>query len=187
MANQSITNWITSQADILNNIASNLAPVQRLLTGAAYLIGLSFAFKAIYSLKVYGESRTMMSSNTSVKEPVVYLIVAAVFIYFPTAMDVMLMTTFGNTNILAYANASGNQSTNALFGSGSPVAWALRIIIQTIGLAAFIRGWVLIARSASQGQPPGGTGKGLMHVFGGILAINIVGTVNVINATIYGS
>lgn len=182
-----VTGWLSSHANILNNIASNLAPVEKLITGAAYLIGISFAFKALYSLKMYGEARTMMSSNTSMKEPLVYFAVAAIFIYFPTGLDIMLNSTFGDSNILSFTNGSNNQTTNSLFGSGSPVAWALRIIIQTIGLAAFVRGWILVARSASQGQPPGGTGKGLVHVLGGILAINIVGTVNMINNTIYGT
>jgi intracellular multiplication protein IcmC len=82
---------------------------------------------------------------------------------------------------------SSNQALDTLFGSGSVVGRPLAIIIQVIGLIAFVRGWVLVARSASQGQPPGGTGKGLIHVFGGILAINIVGTINMINNTLYGT
>jgi len=183
-----ITNWIASQANILNNVANNLVPVERLLTGAAYLIGLSFAFKAIYSLKVYGEARTMSSSQTSIKEPIVYLFVAAVFIYFPTAFQIFMSTTFGYTNILAYGPVnSSNQTISSLFGPDSLVGRPLSLIIQTIGLIAFIRGWVLIARSASQGQQPGGTGKGLVHVFGAILAMNIVGTLQIINNTLYGT
>ena len=100
----------------------------------------------------------------------------------------MLVTTFGQPNILAYAPISSNNSSlDVLFGQDSAVGASLSIIIQTIGLIAFIRGWVLVARSASQGQPPGGTGKGLVHVFGGILAMNIVGTIQVINNTLYGT
>ncbi|MFJ1268945.1 type IV secretion protein IcmC [Legionella lytica] len=180
--------WVASQANILTNIANSLVPVQRLITGGAYLIGCAFLFKAIYSLKVYGEARTMMSSHTSVKEPVVYLMVGAIFIYFPTAFATLMQSTFGYQNILQYAPvSSSNQTLDFLFGNGSVVGRPLTIIIQVIGLVAFVRGWVLIARSASQGQPPGGTGKGLVHVFGGILAINIVGTINMINNTIYGT
>ncbi|KGP62562.1 type IV secretion protein IcmC [Legionella norrlandica] len=180
--------WIASQANILANIANQLEPVQKLITGAAYLIGCAFLFKAIYSLKVYGEARTMMSSNTSIKEPVVYLMVGALLIYFPSGLSTVMQTTFGYANPLQYAPVDSNSpALSTLFGSGSIVGRPLTMIIQVIGLIAFVRGWVLIARSASQGQPPGGTGKGLIHVFGGILAINIVGTVNMINNTLYGS
>jgi len=180
--------WIASQVDILTNIAKSLEPIERLLTGGAYLIGLAFAFKAIYSLKVYGEARTMMSTNASLKEPLTYLLVAGIFIYFPTALGVLLQTTFGSSNVLQYAPVnSPNQTLNTIMGPGSVVGRPLTMLIQVIGLIAFIRGWVLIARSASQGQPPGGTGKGFIHVFGGILAINIVGTLEIINNTLYGT
>lgn len=186
-----MADFTQKQIDVLNNLAHSLGPVENLVVGAAYLMGLAFAFKAIYCLKVYGEARTMMSSNTSIKEPAVYLMVSAILLYFKTGLQVILNTTFGAgsySQILAYAPIhSGNSTLDALFGSNSTVGWALTVIIQTIGVIAFVRGWVLIARSASQGQPPGGTGKGLMHVFGGILALNIVGTLEIINNTLYGS
>lgn len=175
---------LANQIDLLTNIANNLRPVNRLIIAAAYIIGLSFAFKAIYSLKVYGEARTMMASNASVKEPIIYLMIAAIFIYFPTALQMLLNTTFGYSNILEYASVNNGRA--GIFGGDSPFGRPLALLIQTIGLIAFVRGWVLIARSASQGQPPGGTGKGLMHVFGGILAMNIFGTLEVINNTLYG-
>lgn len=180
--------WIASQTDILTNIANNLQPVERLLTGGAYIIGLAFAFKAIYSLKVYGEARTMMASNTSVKEPMVYLFVSGIFIFFPTGFAMLMESTFGYTNVLAYAPVnSSSPAMSTLFGADSAVGRPLSLIIQVIGLFAFIKGWILVARSASQGQPPGGTGKGLVHVFGGILAMNIVGTLEIINRTLYGT
>ena len=183
----SLFNWITSQADILNNIANNLGPVQKLITGGAYVMGMMFAFKAMHTLRTYGESRTMGQSHTSIKEPLIYLLVASVFIYFPTALQIVLMTTFGSSSILQYAPvASNNPSINILFGS-SAIGLPLTIIIQTVGLWAFVKGWVMIARSASGGQQPGGTGKGLVHVLGGVFAINIVQTINIINNTLYGT
>lgn len=188
ISGSSLPSWVSDHADVINNIAKAIEPLEQLITGAAYLIGLSFAFKAIYSMKVYGEARTMMSSNTSLKEPLTYLIAAGMFIYLPTSLAVFMKSTFGYANVLQYAPISSNNNTlNSLFGPNSAVGSSLTKIIQFIGLVAFMRGWVLVARSASQGSQPGGTGKGLMHVFGGILAINIVGTMQIINNTLYGS
>lgn len=179
--------WMAEQANILNNLAQSLGPVQKLITGGAYIIGCAFLFKAIYSLKVYGEARTMMSNNASIKEPVIFLMVGTILIYFPSGFALLLQSTFGYNNVLQYAPVnSQNGALDTLFGNGSAIGRPLAMLIQVIGLIAFVRGWVLIARSAAQGQPPGGTGKGLMHVFGGILAINIVGTLNMINNTLYG-
>jgi len=162
--------------------------VERLITGAAYLMGLAFAVKALMSLKELGESRAMMSGKASIKEPLIFFIVAAMLVYLPSGFQMLMNTTFGYSNVLAYAPVNSNNSTlDILFGQDSAVGASLAIIIQTIGLIAFVRGWVLIARSASSGQPPGGTGKGMVHVFGGILAMNIVGTLQIINNTLYGT
>ncbi len=173
----------TASTTVLVNLANSLLPVQNLITGAAYVIGIAFALKAIYSLKVYGEARTMQASSSSIKEPIFYLAIAGLLIYFPTGLDIVMNTTFGYSNVLAYGDSDVLTSA---FGGDSEVGNALVIVFQTIGLYAFVRGWVLIARASGQGQQPGGTGKGLMHVFGGILAVNIVGTVEMINNTLFG-
>ena len=165
------------------NIAKSLIPVQNLITGAAYVAGIAFALKALYSLKIYGEAKTMQSSSTSAKEPIFHLMVAGFLIYFPTGFEVMMNSTFGYSNVLAYSDSS---LTDSMFGGNSQLGNAVVIIFQTIGLYAFTRGWILIARAASQGQQPGGTGKGLMHVFGGVLAVNIVGTVELLKNTLFG-
>lgn len=180
--------WITSNVDIINNIASSMLPIQRLVTGFGYLLGLVFAFKAIATLKQYGESRTMMSSSANMKEPLMYFAVAAMLIYLPSAVDVMMKTSFGTTNILQYQSVDSKSGIiNTLFGSNSMVGQSLSIIIQTIGVVAFVRGWVLIARASGQGQQPGGTGKGMIHIFGGILAMNIVLTLQIVNNTLFGT
>ncbi len=180
--------WLASQANILNNVANSMPGVELLVTGAAYLIGLLFVFKAITSLRSYGESRTSMSSHGSMKEPLMYLMSGAVLVYFPTAFRVFMQTAFGYENVLQYAPInSSNSAFDTLFGNGSAVGEPLSVIIQVVGVIAFVRGWVLIARASSQGQQPGGTGKGLTHICGGILAMNIVGTLDMINNTLYGT
>ena len=184
-----ISCWISSQTNIITNIANNLVPVENLITGGAYIMGIGFALRALNCLKQHGErSAGAQQQSSGLKEPLIYFIVAAVFLYFPTALSLLMNSTFGYSSVLAYAPVnSNNQQINTIFGSGSEVGRALSLIIQVIGLVAFIKGWLLISKSASQGQPPGGTSKGLVHVFGGILAMNMVGTLQILNNTLYGS
>lgn len=171
---------LQANAGWLINLAGSLNQVYKMVTGAAYLIGISFAFKALYSLKVYGELRTMMSSNTSAKEPVTYLLVAGIFIYLPTGFGILLNTTFGvGSNVLAYSQLPAAFSLTQTNGG-----FALLKLLQVIGVMAFVRGWVLLARSQSQGAQPGGFGKGITHIFGGVLLMNIVGTINVVYNTL---
>lgn len=172
----------------LTTITSSLLSVEKLITAGAYLMGISFIVKAIYSMRALAEAKAQQSAHGSLKEPVFYLVSGAMLIYLPTAVHLFLNSTFGQgAQILAYAPIeSGSSALNKLFGQGSSYGVVIALVVQVIGVIAFIRGWVLIARSASQGQPPGGTGKGLAHVFGGILAMNIVGTLQVVNNTLFG-
>lgn len=166
----------------INNLGSSLDDIERLLTASAYLLGLFFAFKAIYAIKIYGESRTMMSSNTSLKEPILNFCVAAGLLYFPSMVDVLLMTTFGTTNILSYDDLNSNISSYFTVANGGKT---LVQFLQIIGIIAFIRGWMILAKSASHGQQPGGMGKGIIHICGGVLLINIVETLNIFYNTLF--
>lgn len=165
-------------AQFIENIANVVNPFMRLVTGGAYVLGAGFIYKAFYHLKVYGEARTMMSTQTSLKQPMTYLLVAMVFLYLPTAMEVMLQTTFGSSNILAYSNWEGNSQYGGITMN------AVFKIIQFIGVVAFIRGWLILAQGAGQQGQPQAFAKGLTHIFGGVLAVNIVGTANILSATL---
>ncbi len=179
--------WYSGTEDIMSNLAASMMPVEKMLTGAAYLMGLAFAIKAVMTLKTHGEQRSSMSGTGNMKEAGVYMLVAGMLVYYPTAFQVIMNSTFGYDSVLAYAPmGTSTPIISNIFGSDSMVGSSLTIIIQVVGLVAFIRGWVLVARGASQGQAAGGTGKGLMHVFGGVLAMNIIGTLEVFHNTLFG-
>ena len=187
-SDSSVSCWITNQTQVIVNIANTMVPIEKLITGGAYVIGIGFAIKAIMSLKQVGESRSGSGGVSGLKEPVIYFLVASMLIYFPTGFAVLMNTTFGYSNVLSYQSISDTSlSISTLFSPGSQVGESLALIIQVVGMAAFVRGWMLIARTATSGQPPGGTGKGITHIFGGILAMNIVGTLQIINNTIFGT
>lgn len=173
----------------LETIMSSLQSVEKLITAGAYLMGISFAVKAIYSMKTLAEQRSQQQTHGSLKEPLFYFLASAMLLYLPISVQMVLNTTFGQgSQILAYAPIeSGSSTLNSLFGQSSAFGEVIALVVQVVGVIAFIRGWVLIARSATQGQQPGGTGKGLAHVFGGILAMNIVGTLQVVNNTLFGT
>lgn len=167
------------------NIISSLLAVEKLVTAAAYLIGISFAIKALYSMRRLAESRSAQH-EASAKEPLLYMLVAGMLLYFPSGFAALMQTTFGYSEVLAYGSVDSRSSAlNAVFGEDSAFGYALSLIIQVVGVIAFVRGWTLIAKSASSGQS-GGTGQGLVHVFGGILAMNIMGTIQMLMNTIFG-
>ena len=173
----------------LTNIFANLGPsllsIQLLLTAGAYIIGISFIIRAVMALKQLAEHKNSMGQQHSMKEPLFFILSGAMLLYFPTGLKIFLMTTFGSDQILSY-NSLNLSST--FFSNAKNLSANILLFVQVIGLIAFIRGWIIIAKSSSQGGGQHGSfGKGLMHVFGGVLGINIVQTLNVINNTLIGS
>lgn len=170
--------------NIFANLGPSLVKVELLLTACAYLIGIALILRGVMALKHAGEQKSHMSQQHSLKEPMMLFFAGAMLMYFPTGLHVVLQTVFGSENILSYDSLStGNQmmASIKMFGDN------LFLFVQVIGLVSFIRGWILIAKSASQsGHQQGSFAKGIMHIIGGTLAINIVETLNVINNTLYG-
>ena len=165
-------------AQMLVNFSQSFPAIQRLIVGAAYLLGLSFMFRALYNMKIYGEARAMMSSQSSLKEPVAYFVTGTVFIFLPTALDIFMNTTFGTSNILSYQQMPGQDK----FEYGKGFLAVLRLV-QLVGLIAFVRGWILVAKASTQQGGQMGYGKGLTHIIGGVFAINIVGTMQILSNT----
>lgn len=180
------SDWYTSAESMMTNLATSLVPVEKMLTGAAYLIGIAFAIKAVMTLKSHGEQRSSISGTGNLREAGMYMFVAGMLVYYPSAFEALMNSTFGYSSVLSYASVD-SPWMSSIFGTDSVVGATLTMIIQIIGLIAFIRGWILVARASSQGQTPGTTGKGMMHIFGGILAMNIVGTMQVFYNTLFGT
>ncbi len=165
---------------VLINLGGQLGYFWKFTTGGAFLVGLFFALKSIYQFKEYGEMRVMMSANTDIRKPMFYLLIGLVLIYAPFVAKQFLQTMFNVSSPVPYAyNASGNvgqqfkETVNFLGG-----------IVEFIGFIAFIRGWIVIVHSVQQQSQPGSLAKGLMHILGGILAINIFGTFQLLQQTI---
>lgn len=162
--------------EMLKNFAESYEAIFNMLTAGAYVAGIGFGLLSIYSLKEYGEQRSMMSTSTSIRPSLMYMLIAMVFLYLPSAVDVLMMSTFGES---AIPIADGSTT-------GSVVSVDIQLIIfrivQLVGLISFIRGWFILSQSAKSGGQPV-MGKALTHIIGGVLAINIVGTKSVIQAT----
>ena len=115
-----------------------------------------------------------------------YFLVGAMLLYLPGSFHMIMESTFGYSNVLAADDQSNNMYM--IMGINGAVGKPMTMIIYIIGLVSFIRGWMMIAKASSQGgSQQGSVGKGFMHVFGGILAMNIVGTLKIVNNTLYGS
>lgn len=164
--------------DIVHRLQHTMGPLWHLITGGAFLMGLFFALKSIYTFKEYGEMRVMMSSSTDVRKPLGYLLIAIILMYVPFVGGQVTHTIFGSNsfNYISGLGISGQDFKDTVNLMGN--------IIEFIGMIAFIRGWILIVHTVNQQSQPGGFSKGLMHLIAGVLALNIFGTIKVLQATI---
>jgi intracellular multiplication protein IcmC len=157
---------------MLQNLSKAYPALWKMVTALCYIIGFAFAVRGVYYLKNYGELRTMTATQTSLKIPIVFFIVSAVFLYIPTGYKVVSMTVLGYSSPLAYSSATA--------GINPMVLHAITGLISFIGLLSFVRGWLILVKHTEQ---PGGQatlGKALTHIIGGLLAINILGVADII-------
>lgn len=167
----------TDLTQMLVTMQQSLQPVWAALIALSYVLGIFFIAIAILKLKQYGQMTVMMATHAALGPSLAYLFVGIGLLFLPTILNIMTVTLwgYGVEQIPAY-EAGGTFDVSDIM---VPVIQ----LIQVIGLIAFIRGWVMLVKMGGQGAPPGTVSKGLIHILGGILAINIVGTIDVLRAT----
>lgn len=157
---------------MFSNLSKSLPSVQYFLGGVSYVFGIIFCLSALTKAKeIFNEG----GDNGKYIVPSAYLLTGIALLYLPTSIDAFSTTLFGTQdNILAYSQNNQYDIYSSMI-----------ILIQTIGFVWFIRGCILLGH-ASQPQhgQEGSKGlgpKGLLFIVGGLFAINIYSTVNMLN------
>jgi hypothetical protein len=158
-------------ATIIGNVSQSLYPIQRLITGVAYLLGILFFLTAIGKFRKIADHRAQSSSQEKMFAPMMYLFFGCALIYLPSTLNVMANTAFGAGNVLTYTNYN---RTN--------IYSAIGLFTQTAGIIWFIRGCVLVAHASEPGSQDGP--KGLVFIVAGILAMNFDNTVAMVNSVL---
>ncbi len=164
--------------EALANLESNVPSLMKMVTALAYLFGMFFVVKGVLELKHMGESRTMMSSEHGLKKPLMFLFVGGMLLYLPSAIKIGVATFWETPYPTAYLEDVSHAS-----------AWQIVInnsftILQLIGVIAFIRGLIMLTHLSGHGGQQGTFARGMTHIIGGILCINMYDTVRMIGETL---
>jgi intracellular multiplication protein IcmC len=161
---------------MLFNLQSSLQPIWQFLIAFSYVAGICFVVLGIMKLKTYGQMTVMMATHANLGPAMAYFFVGIGLLFLPNLLDVMTVSLWGYdvNSIVGY---------NEIGGNFSDVMVPISQLIQVIGLISFLRGWIMLVRLGHQGGQPGTLGKGLIHMLGGILAINITGTISILRAS----
>ncbi len=160
------------------NLAKVMPSLLAMFSGGAYVLGFILVLRGVYKLKEYGEMRTSMSSQTNLWPPMITLAIGTLLIFFVSGYQIGLQTLFGYSSPLTYS--ADTSSTETLVSS-------VVSIMQVIGVIAFIRGLLLLNGAGGHSAQPGSVGKGLTFTIGGLLAINIYGTWEILVNTLVGT
>jgi intracellular multiplication protein IcmC len=163
----------------------------------SFVAGVYMIWHAITMMKKFGMMNSMQSQPGEFTGPITYMIVGAILIWIPTTSNLLTETIFGSGspelftgNSFDYsALGSGSQLLAYTTGSSLQAQWSaiadtLVLYIQFIGLIAFIRGWIIISKATQTGAQPGSVSKGVTHIIGGIIAINFVQFIKLLQATL---
>jgi intracellular multiplication protein IcmC len=171
---------VNNLGQILSNLEQQLPAVWRMLIALSYVMGIGFTLIGLFRLKKYGQQTVMMMAAANIGEPMIFLFVGIALFYLPTMMNSMVETFwgYGLSGIQAYT------MTTSAGPTWDQVINPLMRVVQIIGLIAFMRGLTLLTRMAGQSQP-GVLSKAFVHIIGGIMAINIYGTIDIRNQTLF--
>lgn len=164
-----------SAQSMLVNIGQQIPNLTRLITAFAFVIGFYFVMHGITLLKHAGEMRTQMSHEHHLTKPIAFITIGSLLIYLPSAVQVGLSTFWADPNPYGYLQMQDqwSQFINVCF-----------LIVQFVGTLAFIRGLMILRDIGGHGGQQSSFAKGMTHIVGGILCINIYQFVQVVLITL---
>lgn len=187
----------------LTNLSNIIVPLTGVVLMCSYIGGIMLIFNGLMLMKKFGQVGTATAQPGELGGPLMKIIIGAILIYLPTSTDTFLNSLFstagtifgdgGTTNLQTYqslgvgASLLGYLGGDTLSQQWQSLANTLVLYIQFLGLLSFVKGWFILSHSVGQGAQQGSFAKGLTHIIGGIIAINFVGVVNIINNSIMGT
>lgn len=161
---------------MMTTLQKNLPYIVRLIVAMSYVTGIWFIFSALYHLKLYGDARTMMPANSSFAGPLLRIVFGVLLLLFPRFVMISVYSLWGTNSIIEYPEWSSTLEP------WKPALDGVIALIRVLGYVAFLKGFVMLSKATNKNsqQQPGMHGKGVLHLLGGVLAINIVGTINIV-------
>jgi len=174
-----------ANAQSFNNLVESMAGASEFMIGLFYITGIALIFTGINKLKRLGHRTAFMNVDSGVSGPLILLAIGASLIFMPSFLKVMNKSIWGQSNISPMSDFPyGVGEAGTILDKIRPMI----VIIQFIGLVAMLRGFLILTKVTGQGAQPGTISKGFIHIFGGILAVNIVTTAKImVNTFAVGS
>jgi intracellular multiplication protein IcmC len=163
-----------------DNLNKSLNKVYPTVVSICYITGILLLLRAFFMLKKLGYKTAFMHAGSSMLSPAAVMITGVVLMYTPKVLSIFMITLYGQ-------DVGNTQSWIQVHSGGT--SWYSSIVpliglVQVIGLVAFLRGWLYLMKATGENAPPGNMSKGFIHIIGGVMAVNITGTIDVVNKSL---
>jgi hypothetical protein len=183
---------------VLKNIQKIIQPITALICIISYIGGVFMIFKAIVKLKRMGGLGTQMAMQPGdLVSILVNFLVGAVLLYIPTTSDILTNSLLGTSQSLfgggsidysgLGTGAELMQYTSSTNAQWTEVANTLVLYIQFFGFISFIKGWFMLSNLGTHGTQAGTGTKAVVHIIGGIIAMNFTEVAAILQNTILGT
>ena len=172
---------VVNATNIFQNLMQSYAGITNFLTGFMYLLGIGLTVSAVLKFKKFGHRTAFMHIEAGMLGPAIQFMIGVTFLYAPSLLEILNYTLFREGDISSVMTYTSENMTSDWQQVMNPILG----MVQIIGLIAFIRGFLILSKSVHKdgGNQPGQVSKGIVHICGGVLGINVVQTINVVNAT----
>lgn len=170
--------------NVMSSFVGNIkSPIEALTSGIAIACGLFMIVRGLVKASKYGFDPRTHSVNSIVS----CIIFGAILMTVGDNLNYILTSVFGNSaidtatqgSVLGWAFVAAVGPGSARFALG--IAAALGFV-QIIGVIAFVRGW-LVLKKAVDGGGQATLAQGITHIIGGVLAVNIVTFLQIMDRT----
>jgi hypothetical protein len=165
---------IPNVAEMIENIAKTVPQLMYFTTALAYVFGFWFVFHGLMLLKKYGMQRTQMSGDANLAPPLLSIFVGAALIYLPSTIQAGMSSFWTEPNPYGYDTSSAEWDT---------FIGACFMIIQLVGVIAFMRGLMMLTKLGQGGQQAS-FGRAAAHIVGGIFCIDMYDFLNAVFETL---
>lgn len=166
--------------EMFSNLEQSMAKIYPALIKILNLAGYFMILKAIFMLKKLGHRTAFMGGSSSLVGPIAVIFIGIIMINAQEFIKVIVLTLYGQKiqSTKDWESAHGN--SDSWYSALTPIVG----LVQVIGLVAFFRGIIILTKACNENSQPGNVSKGLMHILGGVMAVNITGTIDLIDKTL---
>lgn len=166
-----------SIADMFANSKDAWIALSKLTQFIAVVIGFYLIIGSVMKFSQLGSS-----PQATPKQPIAMFLIGVALFAITPSISTVYVTMFSNPmqTVLVPAAGGGNCGPNT-----GDVMQSIFMFIKLVGIIAFIRGWLLLNQAAA--GKDGMIGRGLVHIGGGVAAMNVVMVAKMLKVTFFKS